>query len=610
MCGIAGNVGTWEVGADRIRACLQLMRRRGPDHAAHRSWAHPSRRAVTLLHTRLNIIDLEPRANQPFHIGSKWMIYNGELYNYRELRAELQAEGHRFETTSDTEVLLRLLDARGWEALDRCEGMWVLAVYDEADGSLTFCRDRFGEKPLYLFRGADGLTFGSEVKFVATLLGRRLEVNRDHLCRYLVNGYKALYKNGQTFFRGLEELPPATVLRVDADGGETRTVFWRPRFEPDASMSREAAVAGARERLIRSMELRLRSDVPLAFCMSGGVDSNALISIARREFDYDVHGFTIVNTDARYEEQEMVETAVRELGIRHTAIPVDVKGFLPGLRTLVRQHDAPVYTITYYAQWLLLRSIAEQGYRISISGTAADELFSGYYDHHLAYLCEVRDDGDLHAASLRAWQQHIRPVVRNPHLGKPDLFVENAAFRDHIYLNADAFSEYLTAPWHEPFAEQAFTPSLMRNRMLNEMFHEAVPVILHEDDLNAMYFSIENRSPYLDRDLFEFCFRIPTRHLIRDGYAKSVLRDAMRGIVPSPILENRRKVGFNAPIFSFLDVGDASVREQLLDSSAVFDLVRRDRIESLLGRETLPNSESKFLFNFLNTKLFLEAYAA
>jgi asparagine synthase (glutamine-hydrolysing) len=471
-------------------------------------------------------------------------------------------------------------------------------------------RDRFGEKPLYLYRDQTGIYFGSEIKFIAALAGRPLEVNLDHLYRYMVNGYKALYKERHGFFKNLEELPAASVLEIDANGGERQARYWETKFCPDHAMTYEDAVAGARERLIRSVELRLRADVPLAFCMSGGVDSNSLISIAKKVFDYDVHGFTIVNTDSRYEEQEMVDYAVRELGIRHTSVPVQTDNFLARLRTLVRQHDAPVYTITYYAQWLLMESIAAHGYRISVSGTAADELYTGYYDHHLAYLYEVRQEPALHAASRQAWMEHIKPIVRNPFLGNPELFIKDPSFRDHIFLDAAGFAEYLKHNWSEAFSEHHFTDSLLRNRTMNELFHEAIPVILHEDDLNAMYFSIENRSPFLDRELFEFCHRIPTKHLIRDAMAKAVLRDSMRGIVPERVLDSRRKVGFNAPIFSFLDVHDPEVRSYLLDASPIFEHVRREKIEELISKPDLPNSESKFLYYFLNSKMFLEEFAA
>jgi asparagine synthase (glutamine-hydrolysing) len=611
MCGIAGYQGRAPLAPERIDACLGLMNRRGPDHREARYWQTESGTHTALLHSRLSIIDLDPRANQPMGFKGSWISLNGEIYNFLERRKELEAAGVALKTRSDTEVLLASICRFGWDVLDGCEGMWAFALYDEASGRLTLSRDRFGEKPLYYLATADGIYFASEIKFIAALVGRRLAVNHDHLWRYLVNGYKALYKNSaHAFFHGIREVKAGANL-VCADGDiVSERPYWSPAAAIDSDMTFAEAVAGAKARLIRSVELRLRADVPLAFCMSGGVDSNALISIAKRVFGYDVHGFTIVNTDARYEEADMVDLAVRELGVRHTAIPVVTDDFLPGLRTLVRQHDAPVYTITYYAQWMLQKAIADAGYRISISGTAADELFSGYYDHHLAYLQEIKGDTAHHASSLASWQQHIRPMVRNPHLGNPDLFVDDPEFRDHVYLDAEEFGRFLTVPWSEPFGETHYSNRLLRNRMLNELFHEAVPVILHEDDLNAMYYSVENRSPFLDRDLFEFCNSIPTRHLINDGKAKAILRESVRGIAPDGIIDNPRKVGFNAPILDYLDVRDPDVRGYLLDESPIYDYVRKDRIEQLIGASDLPNSQSKFLFYFLNCKIFLEEFAA
>jgi asparagine synthase (glutamine-hydrolysing) len=610
MCGIAGYVGREPLARERVDAALPLMRHRGPDHQVHHAWDTPDGRRVELLHSRLSIIDLDARANQPFRTGDTQLVFNGELYNYVEVRDQLAAEGREFRTSSDTEALASAIEHWGVEGLDRCEGMWAFAAYDERDGSLLLSRDRFGEKPLYVVRDDAGLWFGSEVKFIDALRGRRLPVNENHLHRYLVNGYKALYKTRETFFEGLEELPAGSWLRIGAEGDERSGRYWSvPRPAPIDEMSWEDAVAGTRERLIRAVELRLRADVPLAFCMSGGVDSMSLISIAKNVFDYDVHGFTIVNSDERYEESDMVEHSVETLGLRHTAIPVDTADFLPRLRELVRHHDAPVYTITYFAHWLLMRSIHEHGYRISISGSAADELYSGYYDHHLAYLQEVHSEPEVHARGRAAWMKHVRPIVRNPFLQNPEFFVENPGARDHIYLDAEEFAGYLTNSFAEPFTETDYADTLLRNRMLNELFHESVPVILHEDDLNAMSFSIENRSPFLDRELLEFSLRIPTRHLVQDGKAKAVLRESMRGIAPDRVIDNRRKVGFNAPILDFLDVDDAAVREELLADSPIFQHVRRERIAELLDLRPMPNSRSKFLFYFLCAKLFLEATA-
>jgi asparagine synthase (glutamine-hydrolysing) len=256
---------------------------------------------------------------------------------------------------------------------------------------------------------------------------------------------------------------------------------------------------------------------------------------------------------------------------------------------------------------MIERSIAEHGYRVSLSGTAADELFSGYYDHHLAYLA-VLHGAPEHTAARVAWERTVKPNVRNPHLGDPDLFVRDSGFRDHIFLHADRFSSWLVEPWNEPFAETHYAEDLLRNRMLNELRHESVPVILHEDDLNAMAFSIENRSPYLDAALCDFCFSIPSRHLVRNGVAKAILRDAVRGIVPDLVLDNPRKVGFNLSILSCLDGRDPAVRAELLGDSPILDVVRRERIADLLDRDELPNSESKFLFIVINAKFFLEEF--
>ncbi|MBN2141012.1 MAG: asparagine synthase (glutamine-hydrolyzing) [Desulfovibrionaceae bacterium] len=608
MCGIAGYMGTRIIPPEREAACLALMARRGPDaRGAYRHETAAGTR-VLLLHSRLAIIDLERRADQPFLSGDKALIFNGEIYNYLEIKDDLRAQGHIFKTRSDTEALMALLAGQGRAGLARCEGMWALGLYDRAEGSLLLSRDRFGEKPLYLFRDPTGLFFGSEPKFIFALLGRTPPVNRRHLCRYLVNGYKSLYKTRETFFQGLEELPPGACLELDREGRESLSRYWSPRLDQEPDLDLDQAVQGTRELLARAVEIRLRADVPLAFCMSGGVDSNALIATAARLLGRETHGFTIVNIDERYAEQDLVDLCVAELGVRHTPVALDKAGFLPRLRDLVRAHDAPVYTISYYAHWLLMEQIAARGYKISISGTGADELFSGYYDHQSMYLAEVAGDRDLFERALADWRAHVKPVVRNPLLQDPLAFVNDPGQRGHIFLDAAKFASWLRPDFDEPFSETRYCPGLLKNRMLNELFHESVPVILHEDDLNAMYFSVENRSPFLDRALFEHCLRIPTRLLVRDGRAKAVLRLAMRGVVPDAVLDSRRKVGFNAPILDLLDTADPEVRAEVLAPGLVFDLVRRDRIEALLAVARPTNSQSKFLFNFLCAKMFLEEF--
>lgn len=609
MCGIAGYMGRTPLEDSVVQRTLPLMKRRGPDAQKACSFQIPSENHfITLLHSRLSIIDLEERSTQPFFYGDYCLAFNGEIYNYIELRSVLAKEGFVFKTTSDTEVLAAALSFWGEDALDKLEGMWAFAWYDTRSGDLLLSRDRFGEKPLYYHRNDRGeIFFGSEIKFIKSLKGSGFALNENHLKRYLVNGYKSLYKQPENFFQGIAEVRPGHCLKLNVRLESKEYNYWPVRYHIDDSITFEDAVKTTREKLIRAVELRLRSDVPLAFCMSGGVDSNALISIAKRVLNYDVHGFTIMNEDERYEEKDLVNASVKALGIEHTAIPLDTSGFLENMRELVRHHDAPVYTSTFYVYWLLQQAMAEKGYKISISGSAADELFSGYYDHHLFYLRDIQDKPELFSQSLANWQKHIQPIVRNPYLQNFDTFIKNPEERGHIYLDAEYFSTFLTKPWSEDFFEETYrTDGLLKNRMLNELFHEATPIILHEDDSNAMYFSIENRSPFLDRDLFEYANAIPTEHLIHDGAAKAILREAVRGIAADEVMDNRRKVGFNVPIHSLVTLDDPGTRKALLADSPIFDYLRRDKIETLIEESRFPNSKSKFLFYFISAKLFLE----
>jgi asparagine synthase (glutamine-hydrolysing) len=609
MCGIAGYFGINIISADRLERCKQLMERRGPDGNGYLYKKVGKNRHAQLLHSRLRILDLDERSNQPFLTDDDCLTFNGEIYNYLELRDEFQKSGELFRTDGDTEVLAKVLQKFGIEGLNLCEGMWAFGWLDQH--GLILSRDRFGEKPLYIYEDDSGLYFGSEPKFIFALLGYVLPVNKNHLLRYMVNGYKALYKSGDTFFEGLKEVPPGSALRFDVNGKRIDQKYWLPKFDQQIDgMSFGDAVLSARDALINSVKLRLRSDVPIAFCLSGGIDSNALIAIAKKYLNYDVHGFTIMNTDERYEERDMVNASVNALQLRHTEVPIDASDFLEKLRKLVRYHDSPISTITYYAQWQLMEKIAADGYKVSVSGTAADELFSGYFDHHNLYLASLENNSNERSSARKNWNEVVAPIVRNPFLQDADCFIKNPNLRDHIFLDAAVFSSFLTFPWNERFEEEQYSNILLRNRMNNELFHESVPVILHEDDLNAMYYSVENRSPFLDRKLFEVCQSIPTRHLIRNGRAKAVLREAVRGFAPDIILDNPRKVGFNAPILDYLDLNNPKIRSQILADSPIFEFIKRDAIEALLNKAHLPNSQSKFLFYFLNAKIFLEEFSA
>ncbi len=603
MCGIAGYIGKSKISDQAVQQTLELMKNRGPDHSDYQRISQSSHEAV-LLHSRLSIIDLDHRSDQPFEIDGCTLIYNGEIYNYKEVRQKLIDQGVTFRTESDTEVLLRSYLMYGADCVDELEGMWAFAVYDRRNQTLLISRDRFAEKPLYYLETETGYYFGSEVKLIQQLYGQSLRINYDHLKRYLVNGYKSLYKTAETFFEGVREVPFGNNLLINSNLQSRFSRYWVPMVA-ERPMSMEEAIEGFRHHFNESIRLRLRSDVPMAFCLSGGVDSSAIVSTAAKVFNYDVATFSIIDSDERYNERENIEATLADLGCKHTIIDIPRDNFMPRLRDLIDYHDAPLYTASYYIHSFLSEAIARQGYKVVCSGTGADELVTGYYDHFNLYLYEMRRSPRLQQY-IEEWQQNTGQFVRNPFLKNPRIYFDQPDLRDHIYLNNEEFAGYLTEEFAEPFMEISYCDSLLRNRMMNEMFHEGTRVILHEDDLNSMKYSIENRSPYLDRRLFEFAYSIPTEHLIHKGLGKYVLREALSGVLNDKVRLETKKVGFNASIHSLLDLDDPANRAMLLDDSDIYRMVDRNKIEKLLDQKPLANSFSKFLFNFINAKVFVD----
>ena len=568
-----------------------------------------------MLHTRLSIIDIDPRSSQPMEIGPLWLVFNGECYNYKELRQQLISRGCYFRTESDTEVFGKHLLVNRLQGLDDCEGMWAFALYNTQTGELSLGRDRFGEKPLLSYDDNTGLYFGSEVKALAALRGQKFSVNTQQVLRYLVNGYRSLYKTDETFFSGVREVPLATVENYQGDGTFIGAYeYWQVDRESEEAMTAIQAADQVHAALSESVKIRLRSDRPLSFLLSGGIDSNALAAIARHEHGHEVRPFTFSIKDVRYDESDYLDAAIRQLGVTwsHYSEPVS-HTFLADMRELVNYHDAPVLTLTAYMHWRLMRHVAECGYKVVVSGIGADELFTGYMDHHLYYFLHLVDaPGPYEEREKRwnlartAWERKVKPYVRNPLFRSPDWFLCYPSFRNYLYPDAIAHSQMLINSWSEPFTEREFTDDTLRNRMMNELFHETVPVVLAQDDKNVAYFGLENRSPFLNRNLYKIAQQIPTRLLIQDGLTKAPLRQAVKGLVPDLVLDNPRKTGWSAPLSLFLDAHDNSVQEYLLDQSLIYELVQRDKIAAMVQSGSWNESDSKFLFSFLSAKMFLE----
>ena len=607
MCGIAGYLGNIKLSREDLAVVAKTLYHRGPDD--YGVYVKKCRnKFINLVHTRLKIIDLDNRSNQPFKFGNSVLVFNGEIYNYIEIKNELISLGHIFRTSSDTEVLIHALREWGVEkSLQKFEGMWAFAWFDEIVQKLYIARDRFGEKPLFISESKEGFYFSSEIKGISSLQKRWPEKNLNHLMRYLNQGYKSLYKKKETFFKDVFEFPKGFFAVYDLNGNCKKKSYWKINFEKKNKYSFKENSNNVKELLIESLKLRTRSDVPIAFCLSGGIDSNVLIHLSKKKLNLNVHGFSINSKDKRYSEKDIISKSIEGEDIDCSYVETSNKNFLNQLKNLIIKHDSPVSTISYYAHFMLLKKMKSNGYTVSMSGTGADELFTGYYDHHNFYLAYAKSKKELFFRSLKNWNKFQKKYIRNKNLLDPKIFIENPTFRDHIFQNQNIFKKYFKIKFEEKFSEKKFLRNILKNRMLNELFYESVPVILHEDDHNAMSLSMENRSPFLDKKLFEYSLSIPTEQFIQNGFGKSILRESVKGIVPNTILNQRKKIGFNLSILEVLK-SEKRYKEKLLDNSTIFNFISKREIELLLKKKRYTNSESKFLFNFKNINFFLESF--
>ncbi len=551
VCGIGGIVGGPPAAAATLERMAAEMAHRGPDGQG--IW---SDEGAGLAFRRLAIIDLDERSNQPMHLGSLHLVFNGEIYNYIELRAELRPLGHAFHTEGDAEVLLHAWAQWGEGALDRFNGMFAFAIWDDASGALTLATDPFAEKPLFYHRRGDRLTFASDVRALRaadpTIGVPDQRALRDYLALAAMPALPA------TFFADVQRLPPAHLARFVSGAFELRR-YWTPR-EVDAPKRPEEAAEALAELLTDSVRLRLRSDVPVGTSLSGGIDSSAIVSCcARLAGDHRRHAFTAAFDGFARDEWRYASEVAVVAGVEcHHAVRPSFDELLRDLERLVRDQEEPFTSTSIYAQWRVMAAAQEAGVTVMLDGQGADELFGGY----------AGSDG--WALASMGWRAALSGVARDPRLAMPlavALGSPRAPEPLAVRYRLRGASPYVTAEAahaaaREPVAEPTWTPegSPLRRALLTQAFRSSLPQLLRFADRNSMAHSIELRLPFLDRRVAEFALSLPAKVLYRDGYRKQVLRDAVRAEVPAEILARRDKVGYETPEARWFNTADGRSR--------------------------------------------------
>ena len=519
--------------------------------------------SLLLGQTRLAIIDLSAAGHQPMLSadGRYALVYNGEIYNYLELRAELEQAGMRFRGHTDSEVLLEALIRWGKQALPRLNGMFAFALYDVREQSVFFARDAFGIKPLYYHQGAAGLAFASELPALLEFPDVPRRLAPQQVYNYLCFG--RYDRGGETFFRNIRQLPPGHCMRVGIGGlAAEPECWWKPDLDRRSGLSFVDAAACLRELFLDSVRLHLRSDVPLGVALSGGIDSSAVTCAVRHlEPETELHTFSFIARGSALSEEHWAEmVAAHTRAIRHT-VTVAPEELVRDLDAMIRHQGEPFVSTSIYAQYRVFQLAREAGIKVTLDGQGADELLAGYQGYPGQRLASLIGRGDLAGAArfLRAksaWPDcsGLDIALRGLREFTPDWLVplglkivgRNPApdWLDVAQLRA------LGVALRLPDERQARYPHAdkVRQILAYQLTWDGLPQLLRHGDRNAMAASVESRVPFLTRSMAEFCLSLPEEYLIdMNGRSKSVFREAMRGIVPDPILDRRDKIGFATP---------------------------------------------------------------
>jgi len=562
MCGSVGCLRFGGLSSEILNSLGEAtgtLSHRGPDGSA--LWTDPSGRCA-FGHTRLAVIDLET-GDQPQHSedGRLHLIYNGEIYNYRELREELEGLGHAFRTESDTEVLLHGFRQWGEALPGRLNGMFAFAVWDEERERLTLVRDRAGQKPLYLYEDGGFRTFASEPKAIDALEGLHLEIDPSTIPLYLSYGY---VPTPRTPYRRLRKVPAGTLCTIDRDGTREER-YWRIRMRPEP-IGEEEAREEVGTRLQAAVGRRLVSDVPLGAFLSGGLDSTVVVALMRRLTDAPVRTFSIgFEGEPAFDETAHAELVAQRLDTEHTTFRVG-PGQIDLLDRLVALYDEPFGDSSALPTWILSRLTREQ-VTVALTGDGGDEVFGGYWRFRAAQVAGVipRPVGAVAAGLSRLIPFHpdFRSAPRRiarflaalglpesgrllhwmPYFGERLDEVIEAGLRG---ADPSTVRESLEA------SARSHSGSSALGRTMAVNFETYLPDdLLVKADRCSMAHGLELRAPFLDHELVRAAGRLPDRLKIRGRVLKYILRETSRELVPARILK-RPKRGFAVPLASWL----------------------------------------------------------
>lgn len=571
MCGIVGKFSfEGKVDLPSVGSMVRSIRHRGPDQED----LYVSERGdIALGFVRLAILDLSSLGAQPMKDPSdRYVItFNGEVFNYIELRQELQSLGHTFRGNSDTEVVLSAYIQWGCAAFRRFKGMWSICIFDGYADKLVFSRDYFGIKPLYFHRAPGGISWASEQKaFVAS--GIPIIENTDVVADYL--HYGLLDHTEQTFLKDVVTLPPghyAEISTVRPSQGLGIKPYWVLEDEVSKLIlpkSEQEQIGRFRSLLLESIDISMRSDVPVWVLLSGGIDSSAIASVLHYLHPgQEINALTVVHDDPEINEYSYVEDVVRKTGCNLEIVRIDEQRWIDELDAFVYHQDEPVASTTAINHWFLMKELNKNNIKVILSGQGVDEIHYGYIRMLMGYLFKDYVAKGHIIDFLREFFFHwkdrhnITPIHQSS--GMLERIIGNKEFYFQSLKGIVPHSvakkmkanvlEGSSGLLRQGYALRSFQPKeissfdSLHNAMYRLLSVESIPRILKSEDRNSMAFSIEERVPFIDRDLMSYTFAVGSKMKVRDATSKWMIRESLKGILPERVRTRRSKLGFNTP---------------------------------------------------------------
>ncbi len=538
MCGISGVFSTHQKYHQKISKSIETIKHRGPDNISVDTFV-PN---LTFAHARLSIVDLNPRSHQPMtdkKNGNK-IILNGEIYNYKELKKLIPQR--TFKTSSDTEVLLYLLNEKGYKkTLELCNGAFAFAFWDNKNKKLVLGRDRFGKKPLFYIIKDNSLFFASEAKAIFPF-GIEKKVNHKAVLNYLFEG--AVGNNKYSFFEGINQIENSNyyVFEIDKTGKLNQTekvCFWKPPSE-NIEISYTGAVSKFRELLLDAVKIRLSDEVKFAVMLSGGLDSSAITSVAAKfNTERQITAISAIYPGNELDESAFARTVTEKYQNLDTiwVDDIDYNNFLKNIKDVTWYQEIPVPDGSIVAQSILMQRIADKGIKVVLSGIGGDEVLAGY--PNIFYPAQVVNE----LKQINFKNINLRAVYHSlPNSLKNYFYIQK--HKKLKILKTNDVTELFNSRFNKCFEHEDKLNEYLKHSLLQW----TVPGMVWFEDRSSMASSVENRSPLLDYRVVDFLLSLPGKYKIDKNFTKRILRDAMKDILPEEIRVRKAKQGFHAPI--------------------------------------------------------------